>query len=325
MQRRFKYNINELTNFLLEKGFDKETIEKSLTCKKFFKSGHQLKRGEAQEIKIDYDLCKYLYEEKGLAIFRIAMLYNMSENPFRKILVSKGLNNQGHKYGKNSNNDFFKNINSPAKAYYLGLIVADGSVVKAKKSCTIRIELAESDGYILEKFNKIGNFNEKIGTYINNKKGQNKKYITINSTKMAEDLAELKVYPNKTNIGYEIPPQLLEDKTYLHHFIRGFFDGDGIAFSNGRIGFCGCKKMMEQLWDIFVNDYGFNETKITYNKSNHIYYLHWAAKKDIKKFIQEIYKDNQGFYLTRKLEKIMNKFKGASDNKSDEKLVNLEN
>lgn len=92
----------------------------------------------------------------------------------------------------------------------------------------------------------------------------------------------------------------------VRHFIRGYYDGNGIAFSDGRIGFCGCKKIISQIWEFLTDNYDMNKTKITYNKSNHIYYVHWGAYKDRRRFYEEMYRDADDLYLIRKREKIAN-------------------
>lgn len=62
-------------------------------------------------------------------------------------------------------------------------------------------------------------------------------------------------------------------KKLIPHFIRGFFDGDGIAKTNGYIGFCGDYNMLSFIKKELLKECNVNDNMITYNKSNHIYYI----------------------------------------------------
>lgn len=129
------------------------------------------------------------------------------------------------------NENYFENINSQDKAYFLGLIVADGniSIASGNRQPVLRIGLIDKEP--LETFAKYLETNRPIYTIDNskykNKYSQKTSYvIQITSKKICDDLAKLGVHPRKIfneNIP-NIPDHL------FHHFVRGFFDGDGSVF-----------------------------------------------------------------------------------------------
>lgn len=286
----------------LDKGFDEQLVDTVLSCKKYRRLTNTVHTNQSRlKEKIDFDWCKKMYSEYNVPIFRIAMLYDICDVTLGKYFhEDKTMQLKGRRYGKNSQNDFFRNIDTKEKAYFLGLLAADGSVVTNKKSISIRLELNEEDEYIIQKFNDIANFNEKIKTHIDDHAPR--KYISINSANMAEDLIKYGIVPNKSHKDTIHIPNLNPD--LISHFIRGFFDGDGIAKKQGYIGFCGSKTIIEQIHDHLINVLNLTKTKITYNKSNHIYYIQWGKKQDTLKIAEYIYRDCNNLYLTRKYLKI---------------------
>ena len=130
------------------------------------------------------------------------------------------------KYDEN----FFQEIDSEEKAYFLGLMYADGSI--SSDGNKIAICLHENDCDIIQKLsdllfkNKTPVSRVKFGKF----KGC-KVYIT--SKKMKEDLVRHGCTPRKS-MTISLPKI---DGKMMHHFIRGYFDGDGcFSSSPGRRG-----------------------------------------------------------------------------------------
>ena len=84
----------------------------------------------------------------------------------------------------------------------------------------------------------------------------------------------------------DIKPELIPD------FIRGYYDGDGICYSDGRIGFCGHYDVLLYIYK-YINTLLPTPTKthLNYNKSNNIYYLTYARLSEIQQIVKCIYKD----------------------------------
>lgn len=140
---------------------------------------------------------------------------------------------------------------TPESCYWAGFIAADG-YIRPKRN-TVHIKLSLNDKEHLEKFSRSIEFE---GTIFERTNGEKYKVacIDINGSWFVEDLKEnFGLVPNKTfnvNISQRIPKEM------IHHFVRGYFDGDGcitktpysvISFTSGS------KKMLEQLKEICYN------------------------------------------------------------------------
>lgn len=292
--------VKEINDILLN-NFDEKIVSTVILSKKY----SRLYYGNIKNI--DIDLCKKLYDFYKLPIYKIAMLYGVSEGTIRKKLISANVKMRGHYVGKNSENHYFQKIDSIDKAYFLGLLVADGNIInlstEKKSKKRISIDLTADDGYILKLFNKYADLKTELYLCDYSLISKPKYRIAIYSEVMYDDLVKLGIRENKSKVG-TVMPEL--KKILIPHFIRGYFDGDGIAFSSGAIGFCGCQELLISIRDYLV-DRGMSFKNPYYNKHNGIYYLQWSAKNDRKKFVNIIYKDKKDLFLERKYCKILNK------------------
>lgn len=215
---------------------------------------------------------------------------------------------------KHVNIDYFKVIDTPRKAYWLGLIYADGCIVEREKENGFRVfslSLKYSDKYLLEQFNydvgsdyKIIESTKKItdGAFGYNKREYAQCSITISNQKFCENLVCCGIIPRKSltcNL-----PRIISDDSLWGHFFRGYWDGDGTIFTSGKtnttqISACVSLPFGLSSVDLLNNDYGFNFTLNTSKSQIHI--LRLAGKKSFK-FLEWIYKDAD-IYLERKYKK----------------------
>lgn len=158
------------------------------------------------------------------------------------------------------NEDYFETIDTPEKAYWLGLLYADGHVTKEKDR--VIISLQERDGYLVEQFAKDINYTGVIEDDCARPYGDDRtfpqKRVRVNSRKMASDLIRHGCLPNKTfNLSY---PYWLEENL-RPHFARGFIDGDGwIGIQEDGvlfIGWCGTWAMTFEIAMHFWNKVGY--------------------------------------------------------------------
>jgi hypothetical protein len=117
----------------------------------------------------------------------------------------------------NFNDDYFEVIDSEEKAYFLGLLFADGNVYTARNR--VQITLVNEDAYILQKFADCIGYTGKL--YIDREKYSK---LILPSKKMCADLTSLGCTPNKS-LTLKFPTQV--PNNLMNHFIRGCFDGDG--------------------------------------------------------------------------------------------------
>lgn len=128
------------------------------------------------------------------------------------------------------NEDYFENIDTENKAYWLGLIAADGYISK-RKSGQNSFTLALHEIEPLEALRNDLESNKPI--YIQDNSKYENKYsnnigyrITFVSNKMVSDLERNGIIERKT---FKLKlPNLRKD--LYSHFIRGYFDGDGSVF-----------------------------------------------------------------------------------------------
>lgn len=220
------------------------------------------------------------------------------------------------KYSFNEN--YFEVIDNEHKAYWLGFIYADGYVNSQKSSFELRVQ--ESDLEHLKKFIKSINGNMPIRE--TNKVIKDKTYkgysLQVNSIKFKNDLIKQGCFENKSLI-LKFPIEKQVPKELIHHFIRGYIDGDGcyVLRKNTYQG----KKKTTISHSISVEIAGTQDFCEGYIKSlglhkNKIHPLHKVG--DITKrvlysgpyalkIINTIYNDAT-IYLDRKYEKIQNCF-----------------
>lgn len=203
------------------------------------------------------------------------------------------------------NADYFKQIDTEEKAYWLGFIAADGYL--NKRGNTLGICLDISDRSHLEKFKTsiayTGNVFTRTSQYSEECRVTEKAVIEIYSKELSKDV-------NTYGLDYEKSKTLSTinnvPKELMHHFIRGHFDGDGcLFFQKGRkethkgspgITIVGTKSFLEFICD-FIPDVprSLQHDKRTIGS----YTLYLKSIKRYKKFTDYIYKDAT-IYLDRK-------------------------
>ena len=92
------------------------------------------------------------YVEDGLTCTEIAKKFAAKPDTISKYLKEWGIQLKGNRTkNRRLKEDYFFEINTPQKAYFLGLLFADGAVVNDKhgRSPTVFLELSEEDQAIL--------------------------------------------------------------------------------------------------------------------------------------------------------------------------------
>ena len=206
----------------------------------------------------------------------------------------------GHRCKINEN--YFENVNSHKKAYWLGFICADGHIYQNGY-----ISIVIKDLEILEKFSKdtdstykianINNFDRRTGkTYSEfSLKISNKKFVShIINHGITHDKSDILNFPNI-------------DEKYYPSFIAGLFDGDGSVHvrNNGVSKVLGCnlistKEVLDHINKWLLEKYkipSISCCKVTENKPN-VWKQHWY--KYTVPFLDIIYSIDPEMYLQRK-------------------------
>lgn len=206
--------------------------------------------------------------------------------------------------------NFFNEIDSEEKAYFLGLLYADGYVNDKGYRSDIVLTLKIDDEYILEKFLNVLKSNRKPYRYKLNDGEYSK--IIINSKKMINDLKKYGCVNNKTHI-LKFPNNISYD--YIHHMIRGYFDGDG-SISGGIITFTGNVEFLVGI-ENFILEHLNIKKKLHYspcngNRVNNIRALKYGGNRIVTNIFDLLYKDSS-IFLERKYAKL-NSIKNSEKN-----------
>ena len=244
------------------------------------------------------------YRESPKSFSQVSEKFGLCLPTISKILKNEIKYSKAQIFNPEMIENYFSIIDSECKAYFLGLIIADGNVFLDKsgnRQASISITLDSNDKYILEKFKK----ELKTNTAISND-GRGCSQIAVRSNKMATDLSNYGVVPNKSLITY-LP--LLTDDKFMPHLIRGIMDGDGSIFMKEidkkfihAISFCGSDRLMNDLSSYLYNTLLLNTKPSIYKYSDrNLSEIKIQKKDDILKYGNWIYKDSS-IYLLRKRE-----------------------
>lgn len=235
-------------------------------------------------------------------------LYPLKSGGILEIIKKYGkVRNKGHR--NPINHSFFSSIDTERKAYWLGFILADGSISYRSHSKILSFELKIEDKYIIEELcNDLWVTTNHIFEYkkeYKNRKDKHNACIRIYSKQICEDLSKFQIIPNKTLIIDKLPNI---NKFLMPHFIRGYFDGDGtVYFSKGyispriRFGFTGMQKFLEKLRDYLCDEIDLNFRKVVKVKTSQSSLVIWDTEKNIINFYNYIYA-NASIFLKRKKE-----------------------
>lgn len=196
----------------------------------------------------------------------------------------------------NLKHNYFETIDSEAKAYFLGFIMADGSItVRDKSQPCLAIEIKEYDSYLLELFkNEIETDNSIEDTR------KDCKRIRIHSKQIANDLANYNVIPNKS---HATNPAIILPEPYMAHYIRGLMDGDGWVYKRQyslTMGICGTYELMESIRDYLTEKLNLPFVQVN-NYEDRIPFITHQSIEAIDMLYHYLY-DNATIYLTRKKE-----------------------
>jgi len=207
---------------------------------------------------------------------------------------------------------FFDDIDTEEKAYWLGFIYADGYV----STNTLQVHISVKDlshllklGYILD-----------TSVYPHTVHLKNKVYsavrLQIHSPHLASTLRSMGIVAHRVKL--DKVDTINHVKTWLvHHFIRGYFDGDGCIswhrqgeYSWPRVHLSGSQNLLHIFKNIMMCEIELNNNKISDHSS--IKQLQWSGYPQVIGIYSWLYKDAT-VYLERKkdiFDKIMEKYHG---------------
>lgn len=290
-----RYNV---TKILKKHGVYKQTKEKRHNVRKCDISQN--------DIKIIIDMWN-----DGDSTTKIGERFQCNKSTIRDILIENGIDTKRQSYNfKKYEHDetYFDKIDTEEKAYWLGFITADGHITKNNACLIISLELGDISH--LERFKKDIKSTSNISTKENLDSRYNKKTssanITICSSKICKELKNKGLNHNKSwgfdvnKIKESVPEKL------IHHFIRGYFDGDGSigiytqSYDNTRPLYNFSIVGIEDLLSFIQDKLELHNIKLRYDtRTKCMYILKSGNKQDIQRIREYLYHDAT-IYLQRK-------------------------
>lgn len=260
---------------------------------------------------INYDRAKELYAQ-GKSLRTISQELNINRKSLSKKFKEDGIiirdpNKNSVSKAKRIhalNDSIFEIIDTEEKAYWLGFLYADGYI---NINHGVELCLAECDYEHLVKFQSFMECDNDI-TY----RPDTKSYrISIYSKKVAQDLINLGCFQAKSLIlNFPTSEQVPEE--LIHHFMRGYFDGDGsIATSAPNRGTRRQLRFSILGTNAFLDGYDkriLNVLKRTTpnkrGRDGETYHIQYSGNKQVGIIFDYLY-NNSTIYLDRKYTKFI--------------------
>lgn len=251
----------------------------------------------------------------GMSMKSIGLSLGISLTPIERVLKAKGIISKpkGMYRSCTLNEYFFEIVDTEAKAYWLGFMYADG--YNSEKYGSIQITLMEDDKYILEQFKKDLGYSGNLhlswsgqkSSYIDGRELNAKPRwgLSISSRRLSEDLKRHGCMQAKSKILQF--PEVAVPKELAHHFIRGYFDGDGSICIHKKEKFksfmlYGNLDFLIGTQVSLVKGAGLRYTKIV--PKTGVSMLSYGGTLQIDRIFNYLYKDAT-IYLTRKYNKFL--------------------
>jgi hypothetical protein len=240
------------------------------------------------------EMLEYEYKICG-SMQKIADKFKVSVDSIYKYVKIHQIKYDMHYTGIYTCNENFFSYDTPESFYIAGFIAADGSLQQRQYSKILKICLSDKDLAHLEKIKLALDSDHIIKIYdvkpsklvITTHKCAE---LSITSNQIYDDLQRFNIMPNKT-FTYNMPEWLI-NHSMVHHFMRGYFDGDGtISTSSKQGGFniLGTKSFLAQYRTILENNCKLNHNKICV-KGN-VFSLSYGGRHMMCKLYQFLYRD----------------------------------
>lgn len=188
--------------------------------------------------------------------------------------------------------NYFKSIDTPNKAYYLGWIITDGNI----KGNQCRIRLQKDDADILEKFST--DIKSTYPIYFRDK--DKNRELVLSHRDLIKDLEKYGCIENKTNkVIFPVIP-----KEFIWDFIKGIFDGDGSyinTIKTHKVTFCSASDSFIISLKEILDSYNIKCNITNYTK---FFVLEIGGVRSISIFLNYILSTKSDF-LNRKLKKML--------------------
>jgi len=254
--------------------------------------------------------CVKLYNE-GKSCKEISQMYNVSTQAIWGILNRRNVKMRSqHEVQQKYRCDetYFDNIDSESKAYFFGLLYADGCNLDSRNNITLSLQ--EQDKHILDTMTQLIQPEKPLQFIKLNDKNPNWKNayrIVIVSKHMCDTLNNYGLVPRKSLVK-KFPDIILNSsEDIIKHFIRGYFDGNGSISTSQKymtisLSFSSTLDICNFINNIFMQHISglIYNIEISHKERNvNNYNLRYSSKDCIKEIYRYMY-ENASFYLYRK-------------------------
>lgn len=246
----------------------------------------------------------------------VESLKNRKPQTLYPILIKAGLYQKKDKNDLRRfkvNDNYFDKIDNEHKAYWLGLLLADGFLSNSGHATeSFGISLSIKDKYILEEFLKDLDSTYTVKEYIGKSKFENSctdfayAKILIKSKQIFKKLTEYGFTVKKSYNGI-VPEKHIPDDLKIH-FIRGYFDGNGgLSIGSGShlytLDFTGTKEIITWILKYFDKE-NLKLQERHPDRDNNNVSIKISGDKQIYSIMNRIYKDAT-IYLIRKYDRYL--------------------
>lgn len=245
----------------------------------------------------EYKICEMYSQEIGLR--EIGKAFNCSQGAITNVLKRNGVKIRGkgcsRKKLKSHNLDvsYFENIDSVDKAYWLGVLTADGSISKDGYKTTLSLK----DFDLIYKFKKAINSEHKISERNIFDKRTSKTYtsysLQVCSKEFTKNLINLGITNRKSYVCNF--PEI--NNKYIFSYLRGLLDGDGSiivedeSIKKIRISFIATKEIIEGIHKYLKSEIGANPHPVYIISENvNVYKTYYFG--DAKMILKKIYENS---------------------------------
>lgn len=274
--------------------------KQKIQIRKSFESIRKIKGKDVNEI------CNMYIE--GTNSNEIGKKYNVCGLTIRELLRENGVKIKSISKARQKykvDEEFFDNIDTEEKAYWLGFLYADGCLYNG----TLRLKLSFRDIKHLIEFKNALHSEHPIKEIFEDTNFSNHAhlcYLSIKNKHVSQTLL---------NYGYNDKNKFpWIDCSLKNHFIRGIFDGDGSVSSGKtyrksdctlknyyRVEFLAKEKFLCEIQNTLVSEAGLSRTKlIRPHRTNNIYAMSYGGKGNFRKIYNYLYKDATVFLERKK-------------------------
>jgi DNA-directed RNA polymerase specialized sigma24 family protein len=255
---------------------------------------------EAMQVPLEHQEAMVAAYLDGASAEEAGALFGYSKEPCVNALQRRGipLRTISEAIRQHSVNErFFATIDTEEKAYWLGLLTADGSV----RVNSVTLVLHAKDEAHLYKFKTSLQAEHPVYPIERERKGKHEKYfgIRINSQQMVQDLAAHGVVERKSLI---VEPSPYVPDEFARDYWRGEIDGDG-SIGYGRaaeqwsVSLCGSEAIVRGFQQ-FASQYINSKAQIRPNGK--IFSITYTGSAQARKLLEVLY-GGATVYLERKM------------------------